>query len=142
MSEKMFLIHQSNKFEKKIDALESFVELPGNEYTPSDMDDLKHDISLLENHLADLQRLKFKIENTLDDSESHTNEISKFEELVKSYILTLRKKYSDSRTFHEEQSRNSFEEENLRIKNANEASQKEEHLVVKYQFKKIEIRCQ
>ena len=123
LSEKMFLIHQSYKFEKKIDALESFVELPGNEYTPSDMDDLKHDISLWENHLADLQRPKFKIENTLDDSESHTNEISKFEELVKSYILTLRKKYSDSRTFHEEQSRNSFEEENLRIKNANEASQ-------------------
>ena len=102
LSEKMFLIHQSYKFEKKIDALESFVELPGNEYTPSDMDDLKHDISLWENHLADLQRPKFKIENTLDDSESHTNEISKFEELVKSYILTLRKKYSDSRTFHEE----------------------------------------
>ena len=103
LSEKMFLIHQSNEFEKKFDALESLVELPGDEYTPSDMDDLKHDISLLESHLADLQRLKFKIENTLEDSESHTNEISKFEELVKSYISTLRKKYSDSRTFFEEE---------------------------------------
>ena len=111
LSEKMFLIHQSNEFVKKFDALESLVELPGEEYTPSDMDDLKHDISLLENHLADLQRLKFKIENILEDSESHTDEISKFEEVVKSNILTLRKKYTDSRNFHEEQSRNSFEEE-------------------------------
>ena len=142
LSEKMFLIHQSNEFVKKFDALESLVELPGEEYTPSDMDDLKHDISLLENHLADLQRLKFKIENILEDSESHTDELSKFEEMVKSKILTIRKKYTDSRNFHEEQSRNSFEEENLRIKSANEASLKEEHLVVKYQFKEIEIRCE
>ena len=67
ISEKMFLIQQSQDFLQKFDSWETlFVQLSGHGDVPSDMDELKHDITLLETHLADLQRLKFKIENTFE----------------------------------------------------------------------------
>ena len=80
LSEKQFLLQQVTEFSEKI-----------TQNLPHEMDDLRYLICFSESQLADLQRLRFKIMNSLKDSTLQT-EISDTEVKVKENISRLKDK--------------------------------------------------
>ena len=130
LSEIKFLTQRSDDFSDKVQANSS-----------SDMDELRHDIGSLEMHLADCQKLRFKVENVFDDPKPHANKILDLEKKIKDDISTLKQRVSDSRKEFEEGQKNSIDDENEKIRESNEAALKEQTVIVEHIFKEIEIRC-
>ena len=130
LSEKKFLLQRTDDFSEKIQSNVS-----------NDLDEVRHDLNVLENHLADCQKLRFKVENVFKDPEPQANEILEMEKKVKTDITLLQKKLSDCKKEFDEVRQNSIDDENKKIQESNEATLKEQTAIVEHIFKEIEIRC-
>ena len=130
LSEKQFLLQQVTEFSEKI-----------TQNLPHEMDDLRHLICFSESQLADLQRLRFKILNSLKDSTLHQTEISDTEVKVKENIARLKDKQSDLKKKLADERQESLKDEIAKEKMDHEAVLEEQSLKFDHLFKEIEIRC-
>ena len=130
LSEKKYLLQRSEDFFEKIKSNVS-----------SDLDDLRHDMIFLESHLADSQKLRFKVENVFKDFEPQSKEILEMEKKIKENIALLQERFSNSKKDFDKQRQNSIDEENKKLKESNDNALKEQEAVVEHIFKEIEIRC-
>ena len=128
LSEKNYLKQRSADYSEKISSVSS------------DMDDLRHELGYLEFHLADCQKLRFKVENVFANPE-HVDDILEMEKMVKADISVVQKKLSDARKVFDDQRQTSIAEEAQKAQESNEAALKEQEVIVGHIFKEIEIRC-
>ena len=130
LSEKRFLTQRSKDFSDKIKT-----------NVLRELDDVRHEIASLEIHLADCQKLRFRVENVFDDPEPQANDILEIEQKVKNDISILQNRLSDFRKEFEDTRQKSVDDENQRQRESDEAALKEQEVVVEHIFKEIEIRC-
>ena len=130
LSEKKFLLQRTDDVSTKIESNVS-----------NDFEELRYEINFLENHMADCQKLRFKIENLFKEPKSHVDEILEMEKKVKNGLTLLQKSLSDSKKELDAQRQVSIDDENQKIKDSSEAALNEQTVIAEHVFKEIEIRC-
>ena len=79
------------------------------------MDDGRHDIASLEIHLADCQKLRFRVENVFDVPELQAKDILEIEQKVKNDISILQNRLSDFRKEFDDTRQKSADDENQKL---------------------------
>ena len=107
----------------------------------NDFEELRYEINFLENHVADCQKLWFKIENIFKEPESHVEELLELEKKAKDGMVLLQKRLYDSKKEFDAQRQNDIDDENQKVKESNEVALNDQAVIVEHVFKEIEIRC-